>query len=102
MYADDTSISDSALSLADLNKTLNSELNDLEGLFPFVDLSFGSSFNPMPNRHLPLPPLREESETNYDDHSYYVVSIFIFVNVLATAPLKSSSHGLIGLSSLNK
>ena len=28
------------------------------GLFLFVDLSFGINSNPMPNRHLPLPPLK--------------------------------------------
>ena len=58
------------------------------GLFLFVDLSFGINLNAMPNRHLPLPPLREESKTNYDDLSYFVVSIFLFVNVLPRPPEK--------------
>ena len=56
------------------------------GLFLFVDLSFEINLNSMPNRHLPLPPLREESKTNYDDHSYVVESNFPFVNVFATPP----------------
>ena len=73
---------DTDLSLPIRKKTMG------RGLFLFVDLNFGINLNPMPNRHLPLPPSREESKTNYDDHSYFVVSIFLFSNVLLRPPEK--------------
>ena len=72
-----------------LSLTLRKTNNVGRGLFLFVNLSFGINLNSMPNRHLPLAPLREESKTDYDDHSYFAVSIFLFVNVLATAPWKA-------------
>ena len=46
--------------------------------------------------------LREESKSNYDDHSYFTVPFFFFVNVFCHSPLKNSSHGLTGLPCLYK
>ena len=71
---------------SDTDLSLHEKQTMGRGLFLFLDLSFVINLNPMPNRHPPLPPLSEESETNYDDHSYFVVSIFVFVNVFATVP----------------
>ena len=57
----------------DLSLPLRKTNNELRAI-SFCDLSFGINSNPMPNRHLSLPPLRKELNTNYDDHSYFVVS----------------------------